>query len=140
MQIKFKLKAKGSWTDSQVASVKLATRWAAARLGFTKLPITIVVRLVGPHPEQFGSCSMVDDTRFVVWLQSGFDTTRTISTLFHEITHIRQHIYEGLYLHSDSLADFRHKQYGMEDYWNTPWEKEARQSEHRLLKEFMEAY
>jgi uncharacterized protein YjaZ len=140
MQIQFKLKAKGSWSESQVSNIKLASRWAAARLGFTKMPITIVIRLVGPHPEQFGSCSMVDDTRYIIWLQSGLDITRTISTLFHEMTHIKQHLFDGLYLHSASDADFRHEQYTTDDYWNAPWEKEARKAEYRLLNEFLEIY
>ena len=140
MQIKFKLKAKSSWDESQIDRVKVAARWSAARLGFVKLPITIIIRLVGPHPEQFGSCSMVDETRYIIWLQSGLDVNRTISTLFHEMTHIKQHLYDGLYLHSASEADFRHQQYDMEDYWNAPWEKEARRAEHRLLNEFLETY
>ena len=140
MQIKFKLKAKSSWEEPQISRIKVAARWSAARLGFTKLPITIVIRLVGPHPEQFGSCSMVDESRYIIWLQSGLDTDRTISTLFHEMTHIRQHLYDGLYLHSASTADFRAQTYDMNDYWNAPWEKEARRAEHRLLNEFLETY
>jgi len=140
MKIEFKRKAKASWSDGQIARVKVATRWAASRLGFTYLPITIVVRLVGPHPEQFGSCSMVDEDRYIIWLQSGLSADRTISTLFHEMTHVKQHLFEGLELHSDHLVEYQNKQFELDDYWESPWEVSARRAERRLLKEFLEAY
>ena len=140
MKIQFKRKAKGWWTDAKVDRVKVATRWAGARLGFTTLPITIVVRLVGPHPSEFGSCSMVDDSRYIIWLQAGLDADRTVSTLFHEMTHVYQHMFEGLVLHSDFLADFRHQQHKISDYWQAPWEKAARDSERKLLTEFLGVY
>lgn len=137
MKIKFTRKAKASWTNSEVESIKLATRWCAGRLGFNKLPITIVVRFIGPHPSQFGACSQMEDDRYIIWLQSGFNYKRTVSTLFHEMTHVRQHLFEGLCLHSDKLAEFRSEQYRDPDYWTSPWEKEARRYEKILLKQYI---
>ena len=137
MRIKFTRKAKASWTTADIEGIKVATRWCAGRLGFNRLPITIVVRFIGPHPSQFGACSQMEDDRFIIWLQSGFDFPRTVSTLFHEMTHVRQYLFEGLLLHSDKLAEFRDDVYREVDYWTAPWEREARRHEKLLLEQFI---
>lgn len=139
MQIKVKVKAKSVWDEKKIALVKKAARWCAANMNITKAPATIIIRLVGPHPLEFGSCSMVDKTKYIVWLHCGLSNKRTLSTLFHEMTHIRQHMFEGLYLHSYSLVEYRSQKYNMDDYWDSPWEKEARKSERKLYNQFIGA-
>lgn len=137
MRIKFTRKAKACWTIKEVESIKVATRWCTGRLGFNRLPITIVIRFIGPHPVQFGACSQMEDDRYIIWLQSGLGFNRTVSTLFHEMTHVRQYLFEGLYLHSDKFAEYKEAEYHDTEYWESPWEREARKHEKILLNQYL---
>lgn len=136
MRIKFNKKAKASWSDEDVVLLKGAARWAASQLKLSNLGIDIIVRLVGKHPVEFGSCSMMDEYRYIVWLHSGVPIKRTLSTLFHELTHIQQHCYSGLELVTHKKVVWKKETYEDFDYWSSPWEKEARKKEYALMKRF----
>ena len=136
MKLFFKRKAK--WSDDNFVEVKNASRWGVFQLGLNKLDIDIIVRLVGPHPFEFGSCSMVDETRYVIWLHDNLPRKRFISTLFHELTHIKQHCYSGFELLSLNRAKWKQEYYVDFNYWNSPWEIEARKQERILYKRYQE--
>ena len=77
-----------------------------------------------------------DDDYFVVWIHAGSSVSRTVKTVFHEFTHIFQYCYEGLVMDSgENPALFRGAEYRTE-YWESPWEKEARRAERKLYKEW----
>ena len=133
MRTKFKVKAKGQWSPAKRAAVKAATRWASKKLQLKTLPINLTVRLVGSNDQEFGSCSMIDKVNYVVWVHSGYSISRTLSTLFHELTHVKQHWYDGLVLDEVTKARFKGDYYALKNYWNCPWEVEARNFERKLM-------
>lgn len=135
MQIQIKHKAKASWPETDY--IKKAARWGAHQLKLQG--IDIIIRLVGPHPIEFGSCSMMDETRYIIWLHSGLSRKRTLSTLFHELTHVQQHCYAGLELITNKKARWKSETYLDFDYWYAPWEKEARKMERILYNRYINA-
>ena len=138
MRLKFKPKAKKSWSQAKRAAVKAASQWAVRKLELRTLPITVTVRMVGENGDTYGSCSMIDKQNFCVWIHGGQSIARTVSTLFHELTHVRQHWYEGLRLDDITRARYAGHYYDLplSEYWNCPWEVEARASERRLMNKY----
>lgn len=138
MRLKFKTKAKGSWSAAKRSAVKAAGQWAVRKLDLRTLPITVTIRMVGGNSDTYGSCSMLDSQNFCVWLHSDYSISRTISTLFHELTHVQQHVYEGLRLDDVTRAKYAGHYYNLPtaEYWNCPWEVEARASERKLMEKY----
>lgn len=56
-------------------------------------------------------------------------------TAFHEATHVKQYLKDGLSLNYSGKASFRGKEFQLDDelhYWELPWEVEARGMEEAL--------
>ena len=137
MRIKYKAKAKGHWSKAKRDAVKAASRWASKQLGLSLLPITVTIRFVGENENnEYGSCGMISQTDYVIWLHSGFSIGRTLSTLFHELTHVHQHWYEGLELIDYGTAYYMNEKHSDVGYWTAPWEVAARESEKKLMKKY----
>ena len=137
MRLKFISKAKWSKEDKNAA--KAATRWACKELDLVGLPIDIVVRFVGPS-EYYGGCSQVDETRYIVWLHAGVKPFRVLATIFHELTHVHQHVYQEFELITETTGRFRGIEYTNTNYWNAPWEVEARRQERKLLRKYRRCF
>jgi hypothetical protein len=79
--------------------------------------------------------------RYKVYINPAADEVEQILSLAHEMTHIKQYEQDGLeeYLDEEEVL-FRGKTYSRNNYWNAPWEVEAREMEEILYDEFEEFY
>jgi hypothetical protein len=140
IRLKFNIKAHKSWPVINRNLVKKATDWGVKRLDIDKQAVTVLFRFMGASlGSDRGDCIKLTDNKFVIHIYADKSLRRTISTLFHELTHVKQHIYDGFTLTNTSAiwkSDYLHL--SEEDYWDSPWEVEARQYERKLRKEFFD--
>ena len=138
IRLKFNIKAHKSWPVKNRNLVRTATDWGVKRLDIGKQTITVLIRFMGESLKgDRGDCVKLTDSKFVIHLYADKSLRRTVSTLFHELTHVKQHVYDGFTLNDTSAiwkSDYLHLT--EEDYWDSPWEVEARQYERNLRKEF----
>lgn len=117
------------------AYATLAVRSFAQQLGISRLKTNIVVRLHNKiHVGEFGTeglCESIDNRNFVIdvalfgnWL----------SILAHEMVHVKQFARDEM---DSGLTRWKSNHYaGNIDYWDQPWEKEARKLQHKMVAEF----
>lgn len=113
----------------------LAVKSFAKQLDISRLKTNIVVRLHSKiHVGEIGTeglCESVDDRNFIVdvalfgnWL----------STLAHEMVHVKQFARGEM---DAGLSRWKSNNYaGKIDYWDQPWEKEARRLQHKMVATF----
>lgn len=112
----------------------LAVRSFAKQLGISRLKTTIQVRLhhkLCVEPGVDGLCEAIDNRHFIIdvalfgnWL----------STLAHEMVHVKQFAKGEL---DPALSRWKSNKYCDKiEYWDQPWEKEARRLQHKLVLEF----
>jgi hypothetical protein len=105
----------------------------ARQLGISRLKTNIHIKF---HHKLFventsqGLCESVDDRNFIIdvglygnWL----------STLAHEMVHVKQFARGEL---SSSLQHWKGRDHSDTDYWDQPWEKEARRLQNKMVLEF----
>jgi len=105
----------------------------ARQLGISRLKTNIHVKF---HHKLFventseGLCESVDDRNFIIdvglygnWL----------STLAHEMVHVKQFARGEL---SSSLQHWKGRDHSDTDYWDQPWEKEARRLQNKMVLQF----
>tara|TARA_B100001059_G_scaffold30289_1_gene24523 strand:+ start:515 stop:1063 length:549 start_codon:yes stop_codon:yes gene_type:complete len=145
MRFQVKLKAKTVWTARKRALLRDALQYANVTLGLDNVDMTVVVKLSGDAYAPGMCCNFGNDVLLVK--VSGNQTEEEIvETLFHELTHVRQyalgqledvgeqvvywlgHYYRGDFENTDSL-----------EYWNAPWEVEARQVGWKLLNDYYQS-
>ena len=127
---------KGGQLDSGLqAYAILAIRSFAKQLGISRLKTNIVVRMHNKiHVGEIGTeglCECLDSRNFIIdvalfgnWL----------STLAHEMVHVKQFAKGEL---DSALTQWKSNKYcGNIDYWDQPWEKEARRLQHRMVEIF----
>lgn len=136
MRVKFVKKAKKSWSKDQVQLTKKAVSWACHELGLKWWQGDLVIRFVGNYTNEFGGCSKLHEGRYIVWLHAEQKDKRLLRTIFHELTHVNQHIYDSFELLNCQDAVYCGKLYKDYDYWTAPWEIEARKFETKLLKKY----
>ena len=136
-RMKFNVKARKSWPIKSRSLVKQAAAWGIERLKIDEQPITILFRFMGNNLEDRGMCLQMTENKYIIHLYSYKSLRNIISTLFHELTHVKQHIYDNFYV-TNGGARWKSWYYVQQnqDYWNAPWEVEARKSEIILRKEF----
>jgi len=113
----------------------LAMRSFAKQLGISRLRTNIVVRMHSKiHVGDIGTeglCECLDNRNFIIdvalfgnWL----------STLAHEMVHVKQFAKGEL---DSALTQWKSNKYCENiDYWDQPWEKEARRLQHKMVAEF----
>ena len=79
--------------------------------------------------------SWMHETGYEIRLNSRFNDKRVIQSVFHEMTHVKQFAFDGLELGSRT-DKFHGKKYRRVDYWDAPWEVEARKMEKKLLRKW----
>ena len=72
------------------------------------------------------------ETGYEIRLNSRYNDKRIVKSVFHEMTHVKQFAFDGLKMGS-RVDEFKGKKYRRVDYWDAPWEVEARQMEKILL-------
>ena len=117
------------------AYATLAVRSFAKQLGISRLKTNIVVRMHNKvHVGELGVeglCEPIDRRNFVIdvalfgnWL----------SILAHEMVHVKQFAKDEMDL---GLSRWKSNKYCDNiEYWDQPWEKEARRLQHKMVQEF----
>jgi hypothetical protein len=116
----------------------LAIRSFAKQLNIHRLKTCIQIKFhhklfVDKDNTSYGLCEAVDNRNFIIdvalygnWL----------STLAHELVHVKQFARGEL---NESLTRWKNKNHEKTEYWDQPWEKEARRLQNKLLEQFMES-
>lgn len=117
------------------AYATMAINSFSKQLGINRLKVNIIVKF---HHQLFvdhsktasGLCESVDKRNFVIdvalygnWL----------TTLAHELVHVKQFARGEV---NSNLTHWKNKDCSDKDYWDQPWEVEARQLQHKLVIEF----
>ena len=133
---KLKIKAKNTWSLSERDLAKCAIDFAVKQLSLDVSPIPIQVILKGRSLLCYGDSI---DLGHKVCIRV-HKNNQWLSTLFHEMEHARQYIYCELQLESrHAMWKGELSSYNIndsEEYWNSPWEKAAREKEVELLAAF----
>jgi len=119
------------------AYTMLAIKSFARQLGISRLKSVIHIRihnaLTVDRGRSEGLCESIDKRHFIIdvalfgnWL----------STLAHEMVHVKQFAKGEL---NSSLSQWKSNKYCENiNYWEQPWEKEARKLQHKLVLNFVE--
>lgn len=139
MKLKVITKAKNSWPRFHRDVVKVAAEWGINELGLNDRG-TLSIKLINKESYQ-GQALWLHNDNYVVHICSHKDVDEVVSTLFHELTHIKQYLFDGFDM-STGAAEWRGATYKVTgsywNYWKSPWERQARKMEKRLLKKYME--
>ena len=79
--------------------------------------------------------SWMHEWGYEIRINSRFNDYRMIRTIFHEMTHVKQFALGELEL-GTKVDKFKGKKYKREDYWNAPWEVEARKAEKKMMRKW----
>lgn len=134
--IRMKVKAHRSWPVKTRELIKQAAHWACNELDIDTTKHNITIKLCGYNKDFRGDCINWAPNRHLVRMFAGYDPTRTV---FHEFTHVKQHIYDGLAESGiPNVMLWRNAPYHYEegDYWTLPWEMEAGRTEVKLSRKF----
>ena len=72
-----------------------------------------------------------DSESFEIRLSSKANDRRLVQTIYHEMCHIKQFYFEGLELGEKPV--WKGKTFSNADYWDAPWEVEARKFEKKYF-------
>ena len=115
-------------------TVTLATYSFARQLKISRLKTTIIVKMhhnVTCEPGVEGLCEAVSNRVFVLDIAL---YANWLSTLAHEMVHVRQFARGEL---NSSLSRWKSNKYCDNiEYWDQPWEKEARRLQNQLVYEY----
>ncbi len=136
MTYKLTTKAKKSWLQGERALARRAIDFAISKLDLEASPIPVHIFLKGKSEDSFGdSIDLGHKVIIRIHKNSGW-----LSTLFHEMEHARQYIYCELELEVDHVMwkgklSTRNIN-NWDEYWNSPWERAAREKEVELFTAF----
>lgn len=112
--------------------MKHAAKYAIRALDLEISPVPVTIVLKG-KTDTYGD-SIDFDHKIVIRL---FKTDQWLQTLFHELEHARQFIYCELTLeHNHAVWHGDIIERNPADYWNEPWEVQARKTERKLFKHY----
>jgi hypothetical protein len=117
----------------------LAMKSFAKNLGINRLRTNILVNFhhklyVDTPNASEGLCESLDQRNFIIDVALYGDW---LSTLAHEMVHVKQFARGEL---DAQLTRWKTKDHHNTEYWNQPWEKEARRLQHKLTNEFRKEY
>jgi len=121
------------------ANIVLAVKSFAEQLGIDRLKTNIRVRL---HNKVFidmndgteGLCESLDKRNFIIDVAM---FSNWVVNLAHEMVHVKQFARNEM---DAGLTRWKSNQYaGNIEYWDQPWEKEARRLQFKLAEEFSKA-
>ena len=123
----------GKLDNNLIAYVRLAVKSFAKQLEISRLKTNIHVRV---HNSMFvednaeGLCEAIDKRDFIIDI--GLYTNWLVN-LAHEMVHVKQFAREEM-----DTCGFRWKSrdFTNTEYWDQPWEKEARRLQYRLAETF----
>ena len=131
MQFQTKVKAKSLWTQRKRALVLDALEYANCYLGLYVFDDVVRIRLSG-EPHSPGLCCCIDG-RIIIKISADQPEEEIVETLFHELTHAKQYLSGALEDFNENVCYWKGHCYKGDfentespDYWNAPWEVEAR--------------
>jgi hypothetical protein len=140
MKTKYVVKAKKLWKEADRIVVQEAVEYAIDKFdleGYGKL----IVKM-NYTQDLFGSAFSMDEETHYVFISAKQSKEATLKTIFHEMWHIYQYIYEGLDLEKNE-ASFKGKKWKFNDieqsydeYYKLPWEVAARKMEQKTYKAY----
>lgn len=125
----------GKLDEGLQAYATLAIQSFAEQLGISRLKTVIQVNFhhrlsVDKERTAEGLCETIDKRHFIIdvalygnWL----------STLAHEMVHVKQFARGEL---DENLTYWKGRNHGNTDYWDQPWEREARRLQHKMVQKF----
>jgi hypothetical protein len=141
MKFVVKLKAKSVWTMRKRALIRDALEYANCHLGLYNFDFPVHIRLSGEKYSPGLCCDLGD--RLVIKVSGNQPDQEIVETLFHELTHARQYANCDLDDIDENTCWWKGHQYRgnfedteSKDYWNAPWEVEARQVGEELRKDY----
>ena len=125
----------GQIDDGLQAYATLAVRSFAKQLGIRRLKTNIIVRMHSKiHVGEIGTeglCECLDNRTFIIDVAL---FANWLSTLAHEMVHVKQFAKGEL---DSALTQWKSNKYCENiDYWDQPWEKEARKLQHKMVEIF----
>lgn len=139
MKVKYKVKAKKRWNLLHRALVRDAVWFAIKHYDLRNFgTLTVKMNYI---PELYGSAVSLDEDEHIIFVSAGQSPIDIVKTIFHELWHVRQYIYDGLEL-QPNVASWKGREYAFsldqeyDDYYNLPWEVEARAMEKKLFKRY----
>lgn len=88
--------------------------------------VDVRLGILGSQSKNEAECEKVNGNEYIIYMQEGMTERRAIEVLGHELTHVKQYVFDGLDLET---AYFKGEEYYNDtdlDYWFAPWEVEAR--------------
>ena len=125
----------GRLDEGLEAYATLAIKSFAQQLNIHRLKTFIQVNFhhrvcVDQEKTAEGLCETIDKRHFVIDVAL---YGNWVSTLAHEMVHVKQFARNEL---DDQLTFWKGRNHSNTDYWDQPWEKEARRLQHKLVQEF----
>lgn len=131
MRFQIKIKAKAAWTARKRALLRDALDYAKFYLDLYEFSDKVTIRLSGDAYSP-GLCCNFGDT-ILVKVSGNQPDEEIVETVFHELTHVRQYLCGELEDVNPQVAYWKGHYYEGDfentespDYWNAPWEVEAR--------------
>lgn len=134
MQVKVKRKARKLWSSMDAALARDAIAFGLDELDLWACDAELQVILRGDYPcGSYGDC--IDLNHEIVVRVS--KQSHWLKTLFHELVHVKQYINDELELEQD-FAMWKGRLYKSDEteYWDSPWEVEARKKEEKLYRKY----
>ena len=121
------------------------TRFFASELLSSKMMKHITIEIVMKSSiGDLGNCSIsyyndwYKPREFIIELRSRRSLKNTLITLAHEMVHVKQFAKGEL---DPALSRWKSNKYCDKiEYWDQPWEKEARRLQHKLLLKFEQGF
>ena len=140
MRIKLNVKAKSTWSQFDRDIAMAATVWAMEKFDLVDESAVLELKLVADEREDGCAIEMVRHERYVVRISKGRSVKKTLDTIFHEMTHIKQYFRDGFMMTVEGDKVFwKHEERDFDeekDYWKAPWEVEARRVAKKMVKEY----
>jgi len=119
------------------AYTTIAVKHFAKQLGINRLALNIQVRLHNTvllrsdeEDDSEGLCESLTSRNFIIDVASWGDW---LTTLAHEMVHVKQFARGEL---SPTFSRWKKLEREFDDYWEQPWENEARRLQHKLALKF----
>lgn len=139
MRIRWSISEK--WEHKEIMLAMEAIKFGIDFYDMADDKATLHVKLINDSQYNSSTACRLKNRRYEIRLPKSLlsTTEKLLLALFHEITHTKQYIFNGLRVYSSGKkAQWEGQECEPTDYWFSPWEMEARAMEEPLYRKFME--
>ena len=116
--------------DAEISQIVEETGSICSKL-FELEDVEVLITFNKKACEGYEAVTIPGEDKFLVALNPDivWDDSELVKTIGHELTHVKQFIYNGLEFDLEDVVVFRGSEYRFEndlEYWLAPWEIEAR--------------